>query len=94
MRAMRTLESAMKLRYRYMQVTREGMWTSDEVFEGEYRQAVQGVIAGHLMGQPRAAVEEGTGAVIYSLDAKGEGTAASVKLFSPSAVAAKAGAGG
>ena len=80
----------MKLKYRYKQLTRDGMWTSDEVFEGEYRQAVQGVIAGHLMGQARAAVEEGTGSVIYSLDAKGEGTADSVKLFAPtSAVAAQ-----
>ena len=68
--------------WRYQQDTPDqGRWTSTEVFTGRYRDAVQGVIAGHLMGQPRAAIEEGTGRVVYALDAKGLATAAAVKLF-------------
>ena len=72
----------MNIRWKYQQDTPEGgRWTSTEVFEGEYRAAVQGVIAGHLLGQPRAAIEEGTGRVVYALDALGNATAAAVKLF-------------
>jgi hypothetical protein len=67
--------------WRYQQDTSEGRWTSTEVFEGDYPAAVQGVVAGHLLGQARAAIEEGTGRVVYALDAQGNATAAAVKLF-------------
>ena len=69
------------MRWKYQQDTPQGHWTSTEVFEGDYRAAVQGVIAGHLLGQARAAIEEGTGRVVYALDAQGNATAAAVKLF-------------
>lgn len=71
----------MKLNYRLQQHTPEGLWTSEAVYQGEYREAVRAVLAGHLKGQPRAAVEEGTGRVVYALDARGDATAAAVKLF-------------
>jgi hypothetical protein len=71
----------MNMRWKYQQDTPEGRWTSTEVFEGDTRAAVQGVIAGHLLGQPRAAIEEGTGRVVYALDAHGNATAAAAKLF-------------
>lgn len=69
------------MRWKYQQDTPQGRWTSTEVFEGDYRAAVQGVIAGHLLGQARAAIEEETGRVVYALDANGNATAAAVKLF-------------
>lgn len=70
------------LRWRYQQYTKSGgLWTSDEVFEGDYRRAVQGVIAGALLGEPRAAIEEGTGRVIYALDERCMATAAAVRMF-------------
>lgn len=70
------------LRWRYQQLTKaSGPWTSSEVFEGDYRKAVQGVVGGALLGEPRAAVEEGTGRVIYAVDDKGNATALAVKLF-------------
>ena len=73
----------MNLKWRYQQDTPDqGRWTSSEVFEGDYRRAVQGVVAGHLLGQPRAAIEEGTGRVVYALDAQGLPTAVAVQLFS------------
>ncbi len=71
----------MNMRWKYQQDTPQGRWTSTEVFEGDYRAAVQGVIAGHLLGQARAAIEEGTGRVVYALDAHGNASAAAVKLF-------------
>ena len=75
--------SATDIRWRYQQITRSaGLWTSDAVSEGEYRQAVQGVVAGHLLGEPRAAVEEGTGRVVYAIDAHGRATSDAVQLFS------------
>lgn len=70
------------IKFRIQQLLPGGeKWTSDAVFEGEYRAAVQNVIAGFLGGQPRAAIEEGTGRVVYALDAKGQATAAAVALF-------------
>lgn len=71
----------MNMRWKFQQDTPQGRWTSTEVFEGDYRAAVQGVIAGHLLGQSRAAIEEGTDRVIYALDAHGNATADAVKLF-------------
>lgn len=70
-----------KLTWRYQQFTPRGKWTSEYTFDGEYRHACQGVIAGFLQEQPRAAIEEGTGRVIYALDEKGRPTAAAVALF-------------
>ena len=59
-------------KWRYVQRLPDGtVWTSDQVFEGEQVRAVQGVIAGFLIGQPRAAIEEGTGRRMYALDGKG-----------------------
>jgi hypothetical protein len=48
------------------------------------KHAVQDVAGGwsSTEGQPRAAIEEGSGRVIYSVDANGQATAESVKLFS------------
>jgi hypothetical protein len=66
------------IKWRYHQILPTGRdgtanrWVSPDV---------QGVMAGHLGGQPRAAVEEGTGLVVYALDAKGQATAAAVALF-------------
>jgi hypothetical protein len=42
---------------------------------------VHEVIAGHVLGQARAAVEESTGRVIYAVDARGACTPASIELF-------------
>jgi len=64
----------MQLRYRFKQLTRNGMWTSDSIFEGHYDAVVREVIA-------RAAVEESTGRVIYAVDALGACTPASIALF-------------
>lgn len=69
------------MRWKYQQDTPQGRWTSEGVFEGDYRAAVQGVLAGHLLGHARAAIEEETGRVIYALDANGNATAAAVALF-------------
>lgn len=71
----------MQLKYRFKQLTRNGMWTSDSVFEGPYDAVVHEVIAGHVVGQARAAVEEATGRVIYAVDARGACTQASIALF-------------
>lgn len=77
------------LHWRYQEILKDGSkWTSDEVFKGEYRHAVQGVVGGHTSGQHRAAVEEGTGRVVYALDARGAATAAAVTAFSTIALAA------
>jgi len=71
----------MQLRYRFKQLTRSGMWTSDSIFEGHFDAVVHEVIAGHVLGQARAAVEESTGRVIYAVDARGACTPASIELF-------------
>ena len=71
------------LKWRYQQHRKEGtVWTSEAVFTGEYRKAAQGVVAGFLIGEPRAAIEEETRRVIYAVDEKGQATAAAVTLFS------------
>ncbi len=76
------------LKWRYQQHRKDGtQWTSETVFQGEYRQATQGVLAGFLIGEPRAAIEEETGRVVYAVDAKGAATADAVKLFSTVALA-------
>lgn len=76
------------LKWRYQQHRKDGtIWTSEAVFTGEYRSAAQGVMAGLLIGEPRAAIEEETGRVIYAVDANGAATAAAVKLFSTVALA-------
>jgi len=71
------------LKWHYQQHRKDGtVWTSEAVFTGEYRNAAQGVVAGFLVGEPRAAIEDETGRVIYAVDAKGAATADAVKLFS------------
>lgn len=60
------------IRYLLVQDTRDqGTWTSSEVFEGTAHDAVRAVRAGFLAGEPRRAVRESDGSVIYALDAKG-----------------------
>lgn len=72
-----------KIKYRLHQQLKDGTtWTSCEAYEREYRHAVQDVLVGFIPGEPRAAIEEGTGRVVYALDATGQPTAAAVKLFS------------
>ena len=69
------------MKFRFRQLTRKGMWTSPGVFEGEYDEIVASVREGHIVGQPRAAVEVESGRVIYSVDAQGRSTQASAALF-------------
>ena len=69
--------------YRLHQVTPEGMFRSSESYKGTMTHAIQAVVGGwDSEHQPRAAIEEGPGPVIYSVDKDGQATAASVKLFS------------
>ncbi len=68
--------------YRLHQVTGSGMFRSSESYTGSMTKAIQDVIGGwHSERQPRAAIEEGTGRVLYSVDATGEQTEASANLF-------------
>jgi hypothetical protein len=68
--------------YRLQQILPDGtLWTSSESYERDTRHAAQSVLAGFLCGQPRAAVEEGTGRVIFAVDAKGRATTEAVQLF-------------
>lgn len=74
------------LRWRYRQILPDGsLWTSEAVFDGELRHAAQGVIAGSLFGQPRAAIEERSGRVLFALDRYGLNTEQASALFRPSA---------
>ena len=70
-----------RLRYRFKQLTRHGMWTSDSVFEGSHDDVVREVLDGHVMGQARAAVDEASGRVIYAVDARGFCNATAIALF-------------
>jgi hypothetical protein len=69
------------MQFRFQQITRQGLWTSESVFEGDYAEIVAQVIAGHVLGQPRAAIERGSERVIFALDASGQATPASRGLF-------------
>ena len=76
------------MKFRFQQLTRKGMWTSPGVFEGEYDEIVASVHEGHVVGQPRAAVEVDSARIIYSVDAHGRSTAASTAIFETVARAA------
>lgn len=65
----------MRRRYRLHQVLPGGeLWRSIEAHEGTERDAVQAVRGGFLYGQPRAALDEDTGALIFGLDGAGKET--------------------
>ena len=51
------------------------------MFEGDYSDIVAQVVQGHVLGQPRAAMEHGSDRVIFALDADGQATPASAGLF-------------
>ena len=78
------------MKFRFAQVTPRGLWISPGVFQGGYSDIVVMVTNGHVLGQPRAAVEEGTGRVIFSLDRNGQSTPASATLFEGSSAGATA----
>ena len=69
------------MKFRFQQITRRGLWTSQGVFEGDHGDIVRSVDVGHIIGEPRAAIEEHTGLVIYALDAQGRQTSAAVAIF-------------
>jgi len=69
------------VKFRFQQITRQGLWTSECVFEGDYADIVAQVVQGHVRGQPRAAIEHGSDRVIFALDADGRATLAAAGLF-------------
>ena len=69
------------MKFKFQQITRQGLWTSECVFEGDYADIVAQVVQGHVLGQPRAAIEHGSDRVIFALDADGQATPASAALF-------------
>jgi hypothetical protein len=62
------------MRIRYEQTTTDGLWTSDVFTVRDDREARQGVVAGHVYGSERRAVDADTGRTVYGLDAKGRET--------------------
>jgi hypothetical protein len=73
----------MKLKtFRIHQLLRDGrMWRSSVTQTGDLSAARLEVMVGHCRGQPRAAVEEGTGVVIFAVDGDCRGTMEAVALF-------------
>ena len=69
------------MKFRFQQITRKGLWTSQGVFEGDHDDIVRSVDMGHVIGEPRAAIEEHSGLVIYALDAQGRNTPAAAAMF-------------
>jgi len=69
------------VKFRFQQFTKHGLWTSPGAFEDDFDGIVRSVVSGHVFGQPRAAIECGTGRVIVSLDAYGHETPESAILF-------------
>jgi hypothetical protein len=59
------------MRYHLHQATRDGLWTSACVLEGDLPQIRSVVIVGWLMGEARWAADE-TGTLIFGLDAQGK----------------------
>lgn len=78
------------MKFRFAQMTPRGLWISPGVFQGGYDDIVVMVTHGHVLGQPRAAVEEGSGRVIFSLDGNGVSTPASATIFEGSGAGATA----
>ncbi|CAN5913703.1 hypothetical protein BH11PSE8_BH11PSE8_15040 [soil metagenome] len=78
------------MKFRFAQITPRGLWISPGVFQGSHDDIVAMVTHGHVLGQPRAAVEEGSGRVIFSLDSHGHTTPASAAMFDGSAARATA----
>jgi hypothetical protein len=69
------------VKFRFQQLTKRGLWTSPGVFEDDREGIVKSVVDGHVLGQPRAAVDCDTGCVIYALDAYGQECVGSAGLF-------------
>ena len=76
------------MKFRFQQITRRGLWTSQGVFEGDSGDIARSVDVGHVFGEPRAAIEEHTGLVIYALDAQGRHTPAAAAMFTSAVKAA------
>jgi hypothetical protein len=69
------------VKFRFQQLTKRGLWTSPGVFEDDLDGIVKSVGDGHVVGQPRAAVECDTGRVIFALDAYGQECVESAAIF-------------
>ena len=70
------------MKFRFQQRPPRGLWTSLDVFEADYPAIVRMVREGHVLEQPRAAVEVGSGRVLFALDARGRASPAAARLFS------------
>jgi hypothetical protein len=76
------------LKWRYWQHSKKGLvWTSSGVHKGGHDLAVIGLKAGWLADEPRAAIEEGSGRVLYAVNASGRETPDAAELFNPVAQA-------
>ena len=75
------LDSRYEVKFRFHQITPKGLWISPGVFEDDHDAIVAMVMQGHVVGQPRAAVEEDSGRIIFSIDASGDATEGSDGLF-------------